>query len=278
MRDRLGVYTNCYGPAGIVAAAALARDAGLDRIELALRPHDHGGLVIPGSAVLDEGSTDAQLAAFRDLLGRFDVTVGGCNIGGANLLTIAGLDVTLRRLRVAKSWFDASVVVCNAGQPVDLDERRILLAHLGRLGDEAARLAMVVAFETHAGPTVNADAMLALMADLDHPALRLNFDTGNIAYYNRGLNPVDELRRVVPYVANVHLKDHRGGYENWDFPALGAGDINFREIFNVLETAGYPGPLTIEIEGVGGEPEPGLLLRHIRVMDSVRYSDSLIEG
>ena len=28
--------------------------------------------------------------------------------------------------------------------------------------------------------------MLALMSNVDHPNVRLNFDTGNIAYYNKG--------------------------------------------------------------------------------------------
>ena len=272
MSRPLGVYTNCYGPAGVVAAAALARDAGLERIELALRAHDFGGLVIPESAVLTERATDDEAAAFRDLLGRLDVSVSGCNVGGADLRTIAGLELTLRRLRFAKKWFDVPIVVSGAGQPADEGERQILYAHLGRLGDEAEALGVVVAFETHAGPTQNADAMLRLMADLDHPALRLNFDTGNIAYYNEGLDPADELAKVAPFVANVHLKDNRGGHQDWFFPAIGAGGaVDFRRIFAALDAVSYAGPLTIEIEGIGGEPEPGLLARHERVRASVRY-------
>ena len=63
--------------------------------------------------------------------------------------------------------------------------------------------------------------MLALMAEVDHPRVRLNFDTGNIAYYNHGADPVAELERVKHLVRNVHLKDNRGGFEDWYFPAVG---------------------------------------------------------
>ena len=71
-------------------------------------------------------------------------------------------------------------------------------------------MGITVALETHKGPTQNADAMLALMDELDHPHVRLNFDTGNIAYYNRGVDPADELEKVKHLVRNVHLKDNRG--------------------------------------------------------------------
>ena len=36
--------------------------------------------------------------------------------------------------------------------------------------------------------------MLALMDEVDHPHVRLNFDTGNIAYYNRRRRPVRRAR------------------------------------------------------------------------------------
>ena len=82
---------------------------------------------------------------------------------------------------------------------------------------------MTLALETHKGPTQNADAMLALMDEVDHPHVRLNFDTGNIAYYNQGADPCDELEQVKHLVRNVHVKDNRGGFEDWYFPAVGDG-------------------------------------------------------
>ena len=131
---------------------------------------------------------------------------------------------------------------------------------------------MVVALETHKGPTQNAEAMLALMAEVNHPNVRLNFDTGNIAYYNDGVDPCDELEKVKQFVRNVHLKDSRGKLEDWYFPAVGdGGAVDFSRVREILDAVGFAGPYTIEIEGIGGEPEPGLEARQDRVARSAAH-------
>ena len=114
--------------------------------------------------------------------------------------------------------------------------------------------------------------MLALMTEVEHPSVRLNFDTGNIAYYNRGADPCDELERVKHLVRNVHLKDNRGGFEDWYFPALGdGGSVDFGRVRDILDSVGFNGACTIEIEGLAGEPEPGLELRQERIARSVEH-------
>jgi inosose dehydratase len=186
--------------------------------------------------------------------------------------TVEGVELTERRIRFAHRWFGVSVVVSGAGQPADAAERRTVIEHLRRLGETAGSLGVTVALETHKGPTQNADAMLALMAEVDHPHVRLNFDTGNIAYYNQGVDPAAELGRVAHLVRNVHLKDNRGGFEDWYFPAVGdGGAVDFVRVRQVLDSVGFRGSYTIEIEGIGGEPEPGLEGRVERVRRSVEH-------
>jgi inosose dehydratase len=254
------------------AAVANIRAAGIEHLELALRGHDFGGLVIPESAVITEKADDATAEAFCQLLKQHGVKVSGCNVGGADIRTVEGVELTERRIRFAQRWFGVPVVVSGAGQPVDLTERHTVIKHLKRLGDFAGAIGVTIALETHKGPTQNAQAMLTLMSDVDHPHVRLNFDTGNIAYYNRGVDPVDELAQVAPLVRNVHLKDNRGGFEDWYFPALGEGGaVDFRKVREILDGVGFLGPYTIELEGIGGEPEPGLAARQERIRRSVEH-------
>ena len=67
---------------------------------------------------------------------------------------------------------------------------------------------------------------------------------GNIAYYNRRANPVAELERVAAGVRNVHLKDNRGGFEDWYFPAVGeGGSVDFRRVREILD-----GPTTPRVD------------------------------
>jgi L-ribulose-5-phosphate 3-epimerase len=268
----LSCFTNCYGPDGVWVAVEKIRDAGIDYLELALRGHNFGGLVIPESAVVSEKADDATAEKFCTHLRRHGVKASGCNVGGADIRTREGVELTKRRIQFAKRWFDVAVVVSGAGQPADESERQLIVRHLYEIGDHAGALGITVALETHKGPTQNADAMLSLMAELNHPHVRLNFDTGNIAYYNRGVDPVNELERVAHLVRNVHVKDSRGGFEDWYFPALGAGGhVDFRKVREILDAVGFTGPYTIEIEGIGGEPEPGLEVRQQRIAQSVAH-------
>ena len=268
----ISCFTNCYGPAGVSTAAARIRETGIDHLELALRGHNFGGLVIPESAVITEKADDNAAQAFCDQLNRSGVKVSGCNVGGADIRTHEGLELTDRRIRFAARWFAVKICVSGAGQPVDASERTTIVAHLRRLGDVAEECGITLALETHKGPTQNAAAMLALMKDVDHRHVRLNFDTGNIAYYNQGADPYDELDKVKHLVRNVHLKDNRGGFEDWYFPAVGdGGAVDFGRVRRILDGVGFAGPYTIEIEGIGGEPEPGLEERQERISRSVAH-------
>ncbi len=85
-----------------------------------------------------------------------------------------------------------------------------------------------------------------------------NYDTANVYYYNpKGINGVEELKKALPYVTSVHLKESaKGEPESFDFPALGEGIVDFPEIFRLLGARGFRGPYTMELEGplVSGLP------------------------
>ncbi len=265
-------FSNCYGGAGVWPAVEMIRDTGIHHLELALRGHNLGGLVIPESAVITEKADDATAQSFVDHLAKHNVSVSGCNVGGADIKTEEGVGVTERRIRFAARWFGVSICVTGAGQPANDDERRLTVANLRKLGDVAASEGITLALETHKGPTENAAAMLALMAEVDHPHVLLNFDTGNIGYYNAGVDPCDELEKVKHLVRNVHVKDNRGQPEDWYFPAVGdGGAVNFTRVREILDGVGYQGAYTIEIEGIGGEPEPSLEERQNRIARSVEH-------
>ena len=268
----ISCFTNCYGPSGVRIAVERIGETGIDHLELALRGHNFGGLVIPESMVITEKADDVEARTFCSLLSNMCIKVSGCNVGGADMRTQEGVELTERRIRFAAKWFGVGVCVTGAGQPVNSGERRTVVDHLRRLGDTAGEVGVTLALETHKGPTQNASAMLSLMSEVDHPRIRLNFDTGNIAYYNPDIDPCDELERVKELVINVHLKDNRGRFEDWFFPALGdGGSVNFQRIREILDGVNYAGAYTVEIEGIGGENEPGLEVRQERIRRSVAH-------
>jgi sugar phosphate isomerase/epimerase len=143
----------------------------------------------------------------------------------------------------------------------------------GRLreaGEEAAKYGVNIVLETHPDLVTNAEVGLATMRGVNHPNVRINYDTANVYFYNEAADGASELRRMVSYVGAVHLKDTDGGYRHWCFPALGRGVVRFREIFEILDAAGFMGPCTIEIEGIEGEVKTERLVCD-RVAASVGY-------
>ena len=128
-------------------------------------------------------------------------------------------------------------------------EAEAAIQRLRRVGDLAKEHGLTVALETHRNLAENSRVQLRTMSAVDHENIRINFDTGNIYYYNRGLDAVSELSHALPYVASLHLKDTMGEYESFDFPPLGQGIVDFPGVFNLLDHWRFDGPLTMELEG-----------------------------
>ncbi len=272
MKRIVSCFTNCYGSAGVRVAVEKIGNTGINHLELALRGHNFGGLVIPEEVVVTEQADHATVKNFLELLKNHRVSISACNVGGGDIRTDEGTALTERRMRFAKKWFGVPVVVSGASQPETPQERRAVIENLRKLGDLAKELDLVIALETHQGPTQNADEMLTLMFEVHHDRVQLNFDTANILYYNDGVDVYEQLDRVKTYVKNVHIKDSRGQKGDWFFPAVGdGGAIDFSRIRSILDGVGFQGPYGIEIEGIGGEPDPGLEGRQDRIKRSVDH-------
>ena len=131
--------------------------------------------------------------------------------------------------------------------------RDFVYGRLQDIGDAAAERNIVVVLETHPDLATNANVALRTMEGVNHRNIQINFDTANLYYYNRNIEAVQELEKIIDDVAGVHLKDTDGGYQSWHFPALGEGIVDFPSIFQMLGVRGFEGPYTLELEGIRGE-------------------------
>lgn len=141
---------------------------------------------------------------------------------------------------------------------------------LRAIGENAEPLGVKVCLETHPDMAHNGDIALETMKGVDHPNIRINFDTGNVYYYNHNVDAVSEVKKIVDYVGAVHLKDTNGGYRTWHFPTLGEGVVDYKTFFQTLNETGFYGPFTMELEGIEGEnlDEAGV---KARVADSLQH-------
>ncbi|MYE91298.1 sugar phosphate isomerase/epimerase [Candidatus Poribacteria bacterium] len=164
-------------------------------------------------------------------------------------------------------------VVFTSAHAGDYD-RNIIYERLRQIGENAAPLGIKVCLETHLDLAHNADVALETMRGVNHPNICINFDTGNVYFYNHDVTAVGELRKIMGHVGAVHLKDTNGGYRTWHFPALGEGVVDFKGVFQILNDADFYGPCAMELEGIEGEDidEAGV---QARMEQSVAYLKSI---
>lgn len=132
-------------------------------------------------------------------------------------------------------------------------DKQIVYKRLRSVGDEAAKRGITVGMEAHPDLITNGDVALETMQAIDHPNIRVNYDTANVHYYNHGIDSVAELKKTLDYVGSMHLKDTNGEYKTWFFPTFGVGIVDFKAIFDLLNGRGFYGPFTMEIEGCEGD-------------------------
>jgi len=184
--------------------------------------------------------------------------------GHADIRTSEGTKKLIRQMEIAHG-LGARYFTVSAPE-----RSKVVYDNLLQLGEAALFRGMLVCLETHPPLFASADGGLQTMRDLQHSNIRINFDTANLYYYNETIDAIGELERMVPYVCHIHLKDSRKKFEDWYFPALGVGSIDFPRMFRILDQVGFYGPFSMELEGIKGE-EDSLELRHRRVLDSLQY-------
>jgi inosose dehydratase len=158
-----------------------------------------------------------------------------------------------RRIDFAQQ-LGASFVMGDVSPDAETGERRReLVKALRWFGDYAKERGIWIALETHEGPTRNGRLARELLCEVDHSSVGFNYDTGNIYYYNDDIDPAEDIQEIADRVIHVHLKDTQGGKSQWQFCALGEGRVNFPNVIQTLESVGYDGPYSLEIEGWEGE-------------------------
>src|SRR5262245_11355304 len=131
--------------------------------------------------------------------------------------------------------------------------RRLFVTALKELGQLAAAQEITLAVEPmHAGCAeectflTSLDDALAIVDQIDHPLVRLSFDTyqlGSVA------GVAARLRELAPRIAIVHLADGHPPDDEQHRTPLGRGCVPLRELMAALREGGYDGDFDVELFG-----------------------------
>lgn len=220
---------------------------------------------VSGGAFVPELMDQRGVEQLRERLASLEVTpilVGAY----ADFLNPRHVEALLRRISFAQS-LGVKVVISDSArtlEPTKEQWQRIVNA-MRYAGDVAADHDVRIGVETHIGMTHSGALVARLLNDVDHPAVGVTYDTGNIYFYNDDLNPAEDVKLVAEKVVAVHLKDTNGGKGDWaGFCDLGDGKVDFPAILKVLASVGFRGPYAIELEAKpGSDPNRGDCLRSV---------------
>lgn len=240
MKRIVAVSTNTYHDFSVDEALEGIAKAGFKYVELtAVRGWTEH--IMPDQ---DEAQLLHVEAKLRELGLTCIALSGHCNLTDADRLNDFRANMALAR-RFGAKWIISSTGEAHFG----VDERftdDVLIGNIKALVPDLERCDLKLGIEVH-GEYGTGEKILNIVKGVGSDRVGINYDTANVVFYG-GKVPNEEIKTCFEGVNFVHLKDKVGLDNGWNFPAVGAGDLDLVGFIRYMEEKGYAGPLSIEIE------------------------------
>ncbi len=202
----------------------LATEAGVEKIKELSRQHNVKILSICADYFMDKPLLRASQAELEDRLHTLTWLLERGRMIGINRMVIP--------------FVDASRIETQA-------EFEGVVALLKSLLQKVAQTAIEIHLETSLNPARFAE----LLAQLPHPLLKANYDSGNSS--SLGYDPREEFAAYGERVGSVHIKDRLLGAST---VPLGTGDADFQALAESLAKVAYKGDFILQAaRGTSGE-------------------------
>jgi len=123
----------------------------------------------------------------------------------------------------------------------------VLVENIKSLLPDLKKAGLVLGLEVHGDEYNTGLSLRPLVEKVASDLVGIAYDTGNVMYYG-GEKCGEEIKTCVDLVKYVHLKDNIGGFKVWNFPSVGKGELKLGAFMDYLESNGYKGPYSVEIE------------------------------
>ncbi len=240
MKNKIAVHTNSYHGFSLDEALEGIAAAGFKYVELtAVRGWTEH--VMPEMG-------ESGLSAVRGRLQELGLEAVGLS-GHCNLMDAGRLQDFEKNIRLA-SYFGCGYIITSTGEAhFGKDETftdDLLAQNIQKVVPVLKETNITMVLEVH-GEYGTGESLYRVVKAVNSPYVGVNYDTANVVFYGRRL-PEEEIKNCYEGVKYVHLKDKAGPMDLWDFPALGAGSLKLEEFMRFMDTKGYNGIYSIEIE------------------------------
>lgn len=241
MKERIiAVNSNCYHGYPIEEAIVGIRAAGFRYIELTATKGwtEH---VFPDQSF-------ARLLEVQDLLEQ-NYLIPFAMSGHTNLMAPARIDDFVNNIRMAH-FFGCDYIVSSIGE-AHLEDQAIasnesVAKHIKDLLPYLEKYNMKLVLEVH-GDHGTGTILKEICQLVDSERVLINYDTANAIFYG-DVDVIKDVAGCMDQIGYVHLKEKAGGRQEWDFPALGKGYVEFPQLFQMMDDADNLSPYSIEIE------------------------------
>ena len=184
---------------------------------------------------------DDELEEIKKLLEKYELRISAIAAHTDFLSSQESYDWIIDCISLAEK-LGVGIVSSSPGEG-DYEKRKEVLNQI----DEECKIKNVqFALEPHG--TMCSGALLGkLIEDAGTKRITINYDTANVLFFG-GYDPVEDIKEALKHIGSIHLKDKIGGKGEWNFPAIGEGELPMKEIINIIKENGYDGYLTAEIE------------------------------
>lgn len=272
MNNKVAVLTNTYHGFTLDEALNGIAAAGFKYVELAA--------VRGWTEHVSSDMTDEQIEEVMQKLDRLGLSVIGMS-GHCNLMEEERLEDFKKNIELAAKlgceYIISSTGEAHFGEGETFSDE-VLAKHLKSLVPTLEHYGLTAVLEVH-GEYGTGESLYQVTKKVGSPYVAVNYDTANVAFYG-GKYPEEEIKTCVDGVKYVHLKDKAGELKEWNFPAVGSGDLKLKEFMEYMDSKNYDGPYSIEIEYTQDfcmrDKEPNdLAVANQAVQDSYNYLKSI---
>lgn len=256
------VNSNCYHGYSIEQAVAGIKAAGFKYIELTATKGwtEH---VFPDQSF-------KRALEVQDLLDRNGLIPLAMS-GHTNLMDSARIGDFVDNIRLAH-FFGCEYIVSSVGE-AHIEDKAVasneaVAEHIRALAPYLEKYDMKLVLEVHGDHGTGA-ILSDIVRLVGSKRVLINYDTANAIFYG-DVDPVKDIQSCIADIGYMHLKDKAAGRQDWDFPALGKGYVDFPAIFKAMDQADDLCPYSIEIEFTQAGPKD-LAEIDRAVMDSALY-------
>ncbi len=240
MKQIIAVNSNCYHGYSIEEAIDGIQKAGFHYIELTATKGwtEH---VFPTMSF-------ARLCEIKDKLKAAELIPFAMS-GHCNLMDKERIGDFIANIRLA-AFFGCDYIVSSIGeahlQDKALADHAQVAEHIRGLLPYLEEYNLKLVLEVH-GDHGSGKILKAIVDLVASPRVLINYDTANAIFYG-DVDLADDLDACMDKIGYMHIKEKAGGRQEWNFPALGEGYVDFPMIFDKLRKAKNDCPLSIEIE------------------------------